>query len=92
MKALTKNDYKVLTCLFKEGAMSRVKSATVKQLKEGVDTSSDKVISETKVRDALKILMEYDFVALGIADGRTKTYFITQEGLNELTSLSSIKK
>lgn len=87
MKALTKNDYKVLTCLFKQGAMSRVKSATVKQLKGDVSN-----ISETKVRDALKILMEYDFVALGIADGRTKTYFITQEGVDEITSLSNTNK
>lgn len=82
MRVLTQNDYKVFSKVFASGANSKITGITVAELKESTELSS------TKVRVAIKSLIDYGFVNIGISKGREKTYYITSSGANELKTIS----
>lgn len=85
MRVLTENDYrifqKVLTNNLDRGK-SKTKGITVKMLMELSD------LSNTKIRDTLNVLIDYGYIERGISIGREKTYFITQDGIEELKSIA----
>jgi DNA-binding transcriptional regulator GbsR (MarR family) len=85
MRVLTEYDYKVLSKILnrdKDKGLSKTTGVTRNELKEWTG------LSYTKVGDALKILIEYGFVAMGIAKGREKTYYLTPNGLTELKEIT----
>lgn len=85
MRILTEKDYKVMTKILnrKENkGLSKQTGLTRKELQEATS------LSYSKVRDALKSLIEYGFVDVGIAKGKERTYYLTMNGINELKDLS----
>jgi DNA-binding transcriptional regulator GbsR (MarR family) len=85
MRVLTEKDYKVLGKILNRAndkGLAKNSGVTRNELKEWTG------LSYTKVGDALKILIEYGFVAMGIAKGRERTYYLTQNGLNELKEVT----
>jgi len=85
MRVLTENDYKVMSRILNrkdDKGLSKTTGVTRSELKELTD------LSYTKVGDALNLLIEYDFVSIGISKGRQKTYYLSINGLNELKSLT----
>lgn len=85
MRVLTENDYKVLGKILNrdnDRGLSKTSGVTRNELKEWTG------LSYTKVGDALKVLMEYEFVVMGIAKGREKTYYLTPNGLTELKEIT----
>jgi DNA-binding transcriptional regulator GbsR (MarR family) len=85
MRILTEYDYRVLGKILnpeKDKGLSKTSGVTRNELKERTN------LSYTKVGDALKILMEYEFVAMGMAKGREKTYYLTPNGLTELKEIT----
>ena len=65
--------------------LGKMTGATVKEI---VDKTK---FSDKKVRMALKKFLEEEMIAYGIADGRTKTYYILPKGLEELDSLYDLE-
>lgn len=85
MRILTEKDYKVMSKLLNRNenkGLSKTTGLTRKELQVLCD------VSYSKVRDALETLIEYEFVALGIAKGKEKTYYLTANGLNELKEIT----
>lgn len=85
MRVLTEKDYRVMSKLLnrKENkGLSKTTGLTRKELQTLCG------VSYSKVRDALETLIEYEFVALGIAKGKEKTYYLTANGLNELKEVT----
>lgn len=85
MRVLTEKDYKVMSKILNSKekiGMSKVTGVTRNQLRELTS------LSYTKVGDALKALIEYGFVELGIAKGREKTYYLTSKGMEELRNIA----
>lgn len=85
MRVLTEKDYRVMSKLLnrKENkGLSKTTGLTRKELQTLCE------VSYSKVRDALETLIEYEFVALGIAKGKEKTYYLTANGLNELKEVT----
>lgn len=85
MKLLTENDYKILTRVFhSDGStgMTKLTGVTVKYLSEKTE------LSPSKIRMALSLLIEYGFIELGISKGRERTYYLTQDGFNEIKLLT----
>lgn len=85
----TQYDIKILANIIdpkdnKKG-LGKMTATTVKEI---VDRTS---FSDKKVRMALKKFLEAEMVAYGIADGRTKTYYILPKGLEELDSLYELE-
>lgn len=85
MRVLTENDYKVMTRIVnvkEDKGLAKNTGVTRSYLKDLTN------LSYTKVGDALNLLIEYEFVSIGISKGRQKTYYLTINGLNELKSLT----
>lgn len=82
MRLLTENDYRILVRILDEGSMSKTSGITISILKPLVN------LSYTKINVALKTLVEYGFVELGISKGRERTFYITQKGVMELNSIT----
>jgi len=85
MRVLTEYDYKVLGKILnrkEDKGLSKTTGVTRKELEKLTK------LSYTKIGDALKILIELDFVSMGIAKGREKTYYLTVNGLDELKTIT----
>lgn len=85
MRVLTEYDYRVLGKILnrkEDKGLSKTTGVTRKELEKSTE------LSYTKIGDALKILIELDFVSMGIAKGREKTYYLTVNGLEELKSVT----
>lgn len=85
MRTLTENDYKVLSKVFdtkNDKGFSRVSASTIEDIKSRLE------LSDSKVRSAIRTLCEYGFVETGVKKGKKITYYITNEGLKELESLT----
>lgn len=85
MRVLTEYDYKVLGKILnrkEDKGLSKTSGVTRRELEKATG------LSYTKIGDALKLLMELDFVSMGIAKGREKTYYLTVNGLEELKSIT----
>lgn len=82
MKLLTQNDYRVLREVLRYGSLSKNKAISIKQMQPLVN------LSYTKVNTAFKGLVEHGFVDMGIPNGRERTFYITENGINELNNLS----
>lgn len=82
MRILTENDYKILVYVLENKALSKTTGLTINVLKPLVN------LSYTKINVALKTLMEYGFIELGISKGRERTFFVTEKGVLELKSIT----
>jgi hypothetical protein len=71
----------ILTKLYEENLVNELKSCSINTLHELTD------LSITKVRDTIRIFVMLNYIAIGATQGNTKTYYITQEGINKLKSL-----
>ncbi|HCL4447294.1 TPA: transcriptional regulator [Clostridium botulinum] len=71
-----KNDYKMLESLIERQCDAPAASLTIKQLMKITEMSKSKIIS---VKDNF-LLMK--FISEGAKDRNSKTYYITNEGLN----------
>lgn len=85
----TQYDIKILANIIdpndnKKG-LGKMTGTTVKEI---VDRTN---FSDKKVRMALKKFLQEEMIAYGIADGRTKTYYILPKGLEELDSLYELE-
>lgn len=88
MNVYTKNDYKILKNIMdrkdETKGLSKNKATTVKEV-------CDKTgLSYNKVRLTLKNFLEDGFVGYGVALSKTKTFYVTEEGLIELKSLDVV--
>lgn len=84
-RVLTEKDYKVMSKLLdreNNKGLSKMAGLTRKELEVACE------VSYSKVKDALNALIEYGFVDIGVAKGREKTYYLTQEGLIELKEIT----
>ncbi|WP_278453613.1 winged helix-turn-helix domain-containing protein [Thomasclavelia spiroformis] len=85
MRVLTENDYKVMSKILnskEKTGLSKTTGVTRQYLTEQTN------LSYSKVGQALNALIEYGFVDLGIAKSRSKTYFLTTEGMLELKEIT----
>lgn len=85
MRVLTEYDYRVLGKILnrkEDKGLSKTSGVTRRELEKSTK------LSYTKIGDALKLLMELDFVSMGIAKGREKTYYLTPNGLTELQEIT----
>lgn len=85
MRLLTENDYRVLSRVFdmkNDRGFSKATGTTIEELKGKLD------LSESKIRDALKSLIEYDYVSFGIKKVRKNTYYVTALGLDDLKKIN----
>lgn len=88
MTVYTNNDYRVLKNIMD-------KNNPNKGLSKGFGTSVKEIcektkLSDKKIRNSIKAFMEDDMVAYAVADGRTKNYYITEKGIEELFSITQV--
>lgn len=76
-----KTDYEILYFFKKEGFDGEFKSCTIKTLVESLG------YSESKIRLAINNFLKDKFVKEGIKQGQSKTYFITEEGIERIKEL-----
>ncbi|MEG1309832.1 MAG: hypothetical protein RSD06_03040 [Bacilli bacterium] len=84
----TLNDIKILKNIMdkedESKGLSKVTGTTVKEI------VSKTKLSDKKVRISIKHFLDEGLIAYGIADGRTKTYYILPKGLEEIFSLKEM--
>lgn len=84
----TLNDIKVLKNIMdREDETKGLSKSTGSTVKEIVAKTK---LSDKKVRLAIKKFLDYEMIAYGISDGRTKTYYILPKGLEEIFSLKEM--
>lgn len=80
------NDYTVLfniLKLSKKGiGINKIKGATI------TDISENMTVTDITIRKCADRLVEHGFIELGIKQGKSKTYYITQKGIKELVSIN----
>lgn len=79
--ALSKNDYNILVLLHNNQCNTKMKSYTIKKI------SQDTNLSIPKIRNAIKMFLLLNYINEGSNDASSKTYYINQNGINELKSL-----
>lgn len=87
MKLLTENDYKILTRFTNakdKMGLSKANGITRKYL---MDVTN---LSYTKIREGVNLLLEYQFLEVGISKGRERTYYLTEKGMVELRSIAEL--
>lgn len=81
----TKNDYKILKAIVDRGdnkkGLCKTSGTTIKELVEKTE------LSDKKVRNTLKQLLEVGYISEGVSIGKARTYMLTKEGFLELKSL-----
>jgi len=85
MRMLTENDYRVLSKVFDNKinkGFSRALGSTVEDIKNKLD------LSDSKVRSAIRVLVEYGYIDKGIKKGKKDTFYITALGLEDLKDIS----
>lgn len=86
MRDLTENDYKVLTKVFDKSAdkgFSRATGSTIEEIKTRIE-----FLSDSKIRSAIKALIEYEYVGKGVKKGKKDSFYITALGLADLQNLN----
>jgi len=86
MRDLTENDYKILGKVFdktKDKGFSRATGSTIEEIKARID-----FLSESKIRSAIRALIEYEYIGKGVKKGKKDTFYITALGLTELKNLN----
>lgn len=64
--------------------ISNLNGVTVNEIKEFTN------LSEKKIRDTIKLGIENGLIEQGIMHVRTKTYYLTEQGLNEIFKIINI--
>lgn len=74
------NDYKILQSIIsKDGkGLSRLRGVTLKEMSESTG------LSLSKVKQSKDLLISNGYIAEGVTKVRAKTYYITNDGINEL--------
>ena len=90
MTIYTALDYKILRSVRSD------KNSPTKGYTKGNGTTIKEIIditglSEGKVRTTVTKLVKDGFLNLGISQGRTRTYYITKEGIEELKSIYQVE-
>lgn len=78
---LTWNDYKVLTLIRDRKAVSVVRAVSIYLLADATK------LSKSKVRDAIYKFKELGYVEEGVRQYRMKSYYITEQGIEELEKI-----
>lgn len=77
----TKNDYRILHEFMKSEATNEMKSRTIKYIKKKTG------LSDSKVRKTIKKFRKIGYINQGAWLGNSKTYFITESGINKINEL-----
>lgn len=83
---MTKSDIYVLGIIKKIDATNPLKSAPVATLSKNIN------LSHTKIRTALKILINDGYVSEGYMQKNARTYYITESGIEFINVLYSQNK
>lgn len=75
---MTKNDFKILSVLFKDKCTNEMKSYTIIKLSQVSE------FSITKIRACIKTFLEEGDIAEGYKSGSAKSYYITQKGIEKV--------
>lgn len=87
---LTDNDYRIFKAFRNINIESETKGlckGDAVTIKEIVEVTS---LSERKVRETVKLGLEHGLIAYGVMKVRTKTYYLTKKGIEEITNLFEI--
>lgn len=85
MSNLNSNDYKILSSIVdkaKNRGLAIGRGSTLKQIIEKTN------LSDVKVRNTLKILLEEGLIIQGVKKIRSKTYCISEKGIQTLKELT----
>lgn len=78
---LSKNDYNVLIMLYQQECTNELKSYTLQQIHQNTN------LSISKLRDTIKAFRLLNYINDGLVNNKSKTYYITQQGIEKLTQL-----
>ena len=78
---LSKNDYNILIILNHYQCNSKLKSFTIERI------SKETNLSIPKIRNSVKMFLLLNYITEGSHDKSAKTYYINENGINELKSL-----
>lgn len=85
MKNITQNDIKIMRYMYdiKTGrGLSQSKAMAIDEISSQID-----FVSESKVRNTIRLLLDLGFVDYGIKNGKKNTYLVKPEGLNYIESI-----
>jgi hypothetical protein len=89
LRLLTEKDYIVLSKVFDsktEKGFSRATASTIEDIENRIGENNK--MSQSKIRDALRTLVEYEYIDKGIKKVRKDTFFVTAKGINDLTQIN----
>jgi predicted transcriptional regulator len=78
---LNKVEVDILKLLFKEGLIDPMNSRTVTNISKGIG------LNNLRVRNNLSHLCQLGFVKNGYKERQSKTYFISEIGINEIKEI-----
>lgn len=85
MHVYTHYDYKILKNILDKNDLDKgLKKAKGTSVKEIVTKTG---LSDKKVRNTIKLLMEDNLIFNGISNGKTRTFCVSEEGLEEIQSI-----
>lgn len=85
MYVYTENDYKILAKITDKEFKCGLSKSTGLSIKDLVDRTG---LSDKKVRISIKRFLEDGLVGYGVSKGNTKTYYLLEKGLEEMTSIN----
>lgn len=88
LRDITENDIKIMQNMFDKNTnkgLSKAKGITIEEIKSKIDD-----LSESKIRDTIRVLSAYNYVDNGVKKGKKKTYHVTNEGLNYIRSIKEL--
>jgi len=78
---LSKNDFRILIIMKDNGFISQMQSCTIKRIEELINLSTN------KIRITFKVLNLLGFVKEGAVDHNSKTYYITNAGIEKIKTI-----
>jgi hypothetical protein len=81
---LSKNDYKILINLYKYGCINELHSISVYKINELTN------LSISKIRLTIKSFLNLKYIAEGLINNHSKTYYVTSDGIQKINNLISI--
>lgn len=75
---MSKNDIKILYCLFQAKCTNDMKSFTIRKIEE------ETKLSNTKIRYTIRSLLSGEYIREGYTSGNAATYYIVNKGIEVL--------
>ena len=88
LRDITENDIRIMRNMYDmktSKGLSKAKAMTIDEIKEKTTE-----LSESKIRDTIRLLLTYNYVDYGVKRGKKKTYHITNDGLNYVKSIKEL--